>query len=180
MEEKTEEKKTRKPRKRETKNSENIAKHHEHSEHKKLIAIIRITGEVKVKTDIKESLNRLRLKRKYACTLIDSNNKSLIGILNKVKYSVAFGEIEKDVLIKLIDKRAQIIKEAGKNEKAEKIDSEKIADSLMKGKSLKELGIKPFFRMHPPRGGIKSKIQYPKGVLGNNKQDINKLIERML
>jgi hypothetical protein len=42
------------------------------------------------------------------------------------------------------------------------------------------MGIKPFFRLHPPRKGINSKIQYPKGVLGNNKEDINKLIERML
>ncbi len=37
-----------------------------------------------------------------------------------------------------------------------------------------------FFRLHPPRGGIKAKVHYPKGVLGDNKQDINKLIKRML
>lgn len=38
---------------------------------------------------------------------------------------------------------------------------------------------KNFFRLHPPRGGINSKLPFPKGVLGNNKE-INKLIERML
>ena len=40
--------------------------------------------------------------------------------------------------------------------------------------------LKGFFRLHPPRKGINSKLQYPKGVLGDNKKDINKLIERML
>jgi len=36
------------------------------------------------------------------------------------------------------------------------------------------------FRLHPPRGGIKSKLHYPKGVLGDNQEGINKLIMRML
>ena len=48
-------------------------------------------------------------------------------------------------------------------------------------KKLKEIGLKPFFRLHPPRGGLKSsKKQFPRGVLGNHKQEINKLIEKML
>jgi large subunit ribosomal protein L30 len=44
------------------------------------------------------------------------------------------------------------------------------------------LNIKPFFRLHPPRGGIDSAKHFgiKKGVLGNNKESINKLIERML
>ncbi len=37
-----------------------------------------------------------------------------------------------------------------------------------------------FFRLHPPRGGIQAKVHYPKGVLGDNKQEINDLIRRML
>lgn len=37
-----------------------------------------------------------------------------------------------------------------------------------------------FFRLHPPRGGIKTKFHFPKGVLGNNKDKINDLIGRML
>ena len=40
--------------------------------------------------------------------------------------------------------------------------------------------IKNFFRLHPPRKGIKSKVHYPKGALGNHKDKINELLERML
>ena len=45
---------------------------------------------------------------------------------------------------------------------------------------VEELNMKPFFRLHPPRGGINAKIHFPKGVLGNNKEKINDLIKRML
>ena len=50
----------------------------------------------------------------------------------------------------------------------------------LKAGKMDELSIKPFFRLHPPRGGIKSKVHFPKGVLGNNKEKINELIMRML
>jgi large subunit ribosomal protein L30 len=147
----------------------------------KLIAVIRIDGEVKVKPEIRITLDNLRLRRKYSCIIINPSNKSHMGMLTKVKYQVAFGEIEKETLVKLIDSRAEIIKDSTHDKKNEKkIDAEMIASSLVNGKKLIELGIKPFFRLHPPRKGIKSKINYPKGVLGNNKKDINKLLERML
>ncbi len=37
-----------------------------------------------------------------------------------------------------------------------------------------------FFRLHPARGGIKTKFHFPKGVLGYHGDKINDLIERML
>lgn len=144
-----------------------------------VIAVIRIKGEVKVKPNIKATLDNLRLRRKYTCVLINSSNKSIMGMVEKVKYSVAYGEIEKETLIKLIKERVKIIRIPNKKHD-KKINPEEIAESIIEGKNLIEMGFKPFFRLHPPRGGIKSKLQYPKGVLGNNSKDINKLIERML
>jgi ribosomal protein L30/L7E len=117
----------------------------------KQIAIIRISGMVKVSKDIENTLYKLKLRRKYSCVVVKLN-KSLKGMLDKIRYHVAYGEINKETYDKLV-------KERGKK---------------VEGK------LKPFFRLHPPRKGIKSKLQYPKGVLGNNKKDINKLIERML
>ena len=138
-----------------------------------LVAVIRIAGQVKVRQDLKNSLKRFNLLKKYTCTLIDVNNKSQAGILKKVMYKVAYGKIKKETLIKLIEKRGQKINK-------EKIDSKKTAQELLNGKTLKQSGLKSFFRLHPPRKGINSKLQYPRGVLGDNKEDINKLIERML
>jgi large subunit ribosomal protein L30 len=139
----------------------------------KLIVVIRIKGLVKVKSDITNTLDRLRLKRKYSCSLINGENKDSIGMLKKVKHYVAYGGISKEILIDLLKKRAKKIDQ-------KEFKAEEVATHLIDGKTLKELGFKSFFRLHPPRKGIKSKLQYPKGVLGDNKEDINKLIERML
>jgi len=143
-------------------------------ENKELLVVIRISGMVKVKKDIADTLDRLRLRRKYSCILVDSSNKNILGMLEKIKHYVAYGPINKEILVKLIKLRAKAIN------KNKKINEEEIAEQLIKGKKLKDLELKPFFRLHPPRKGIKSKFPYPKGVLGNNKEDINKLVERML
>ena len=117
--------------------------------------IIRISGQVGLNKDVAETLYRLRLRRKYACVVLDKPTKEQLGMIKKVKDFVAYGEISEDVYKKLVEKRGK--KDA-------------------KGK------LKPFFRLHPPLRGIESKKHFGvgKGVLGNNKQEINKLIERML
>ncbi len=153
-----------------------------------LIAVVRIAGEVEIKKEIVNTLYRLRLRRKYSCTLIDSKNMGLMGMLNKVRHQVAFGEIDEEMLVRLLNARGQKVEKASlldkSNENSKKaaktVNYEEAASELMNGKTLTELGFKGFFRLHPPRKGIKSKQIYPKGVLGNHKKDINKLIERML
>lgn len=138
-----------------------------------MMCIIRIRGDVKLNKDIRETLYRLRLRKKYSCVVINPN-KEQKGMIGKIKNVVAFGEIKKDVFEKLILARGQKIK------KEKKIDSKKIIEELEKGKKYEDLNLKAFFRLHPPRGGIKSKIHFPKGVLGNNKEKINDLVLRML
>ena len=138
-----------------------------------MICIIRISGKVKVDRDIKETLDRLRLGKKYACVVINPN-KEQIGMIKKLKDFIAFGNIKNEVFERLINVRGQKI------DKKKKIDSKKIIEDLEKGKKYEELNLKPFFRLHPPRGGINSKIHFPKGVLGNNQEKINELVGRML
>lgn len=139
-----------------------------------LILIIRISGMVKVNKFTEETLYRLKLRRKYSATIIKPT-KDILGMIEKVRYHTAFGKINKETLIKLLKARAQRIDK--KHFKAEEV-----AEELISGKSLKELGFKPFFRLHPPRKGIASRRQYTRGrggVLGLNKE-INELVERML
>jgi len=139
-----------------------------------MIAVIRITGQVKIKTEVAETLSRLRMRKKYVCVLIDEKDKVKMGMMKKIRDYVAFGKIEKGMLIRLIEKRGK------RTDKKEIKEPEKIAEEIEKGKKIPDY-LKPFFRLHPPRGGLKSsKKHYPRGVLGDHKQDINKLIERML
>jgi len=138
-----------------------------------MICVIRIRGQVGINKKVKETLDRLRLRKKYSCIVINPTKEQL-GMIKKMRNFVAFGEIKKDMLKKLIEKRGQLIN------KEKKIDVKKIVEELEKGKKYEELNLKPFFRLHPPRKGIKSKLHFPKGVLGDNKEKINELVERML
>ncbi len=138
-----------------------------------MILAIRISGMVSVQRDTQETLYRMRLRRKYAATLIadtKENRKMLEGVRN----FIAYGEVSKETLHDIIAKRGE-----GLNGK--KFDVAKVMAEIDK-KSLEELGVKPFFRLHPPRGGIESKKHFGigKGVLGNHKSEINKLVEKML
>lgn len=116
----------------------------------KMIAIIRIHGQVGLKKEIVETLNRLRLRKKYACFVLEKPSKEQLGMIKKVRDFVAYGNVDEKTYKKLIEKR--------------------------------KTKIKNFFRLHPPRKGIDSKKHFgvKKGVLGDNKEKINELIERML
>ncbi len=141
-----------------------------------MIAVIRIRGRVGLKREIAETLDRLRLRKKYSCVVLPNPSKEKIGMIRKLRDFVAFGNISKETLQKLIEARGQPV------EKSKKIDAKKAAEEIEKGKSYEELNLKPFFRLHPPRKGIESKKHFGvgKGVLGDNKEKINELIERML
>lgn len=139
-----------------------------------MILAIRISGMVNVNSDIQETLHRMKLRRKYAAVLLNPSNETT-KMLSKVRNFVAYGDIDKETLVELIKKRGQPLK------KGEKIDATKVVEQLDK-KDLQDLGLKPFFRLHPPIGGIDSKAHagVRKGVLGDNKKEINTLVRRML
>lgn len=137
-----------------------------------MILIIRISGMVDVPEKIENALFRLRLRRKYSAVLIEDNpfNEKL---LKKIRNYISYGRVSEKVIEKLVTARGEGIN-------GKKIEVKKVLESLGKKKA-EELGIKPFFRLHPPRGGIESKKHagVGKGVLGYNKK-IDELLGRML
>ena len=141
-----------------------------------MIAIIRIAGLVNMKTTIEETLFRMRLRKKYCCVVL-KESPELTGELKKVRNCVAYGKINEEEMLALIKARGKKLGDAnGKIENPEKIVKEFFA-----GKSLEELKVKPFFGLHPARGGIKNtKLHYPRGVLGDHQNNLNKLMSRML
>jgi len=117
-----------------------------------MIAVIRIKGDVGLRQSVRETLQRLNLKKKYSCIVIEKPKAEELGMIEKVKDFVAFGELSSEMHKKLIEAR-------GKYSRS-----------------------KVHFRLHPPRKGIESKKHFGvgKGVLGNHGEEINKLVERML
>ncbi len=138
------------------------------------IAVIRIKGLINIEEGMKETLHRLRLRRKYNCIIMPENEESM-KILKKIRSFVAYGKISDETLKKLIEERAEPV--PGSSGKSRKINAEAVMKEIKSGKTE---SIKAYFRLHPPRGGIKSKIHFPRGVLGDNGDKINNLIARML
>ena len=152
-----------------------------------MYAVVRVRGNVGVRRDAKDSLVMLRLKAQNNA-MICQENREWKGMLQKVKDWVTFGEIDKETLAALLQKRLRTAghkKVDGKILKdATSYDSfEKFADDLMSGKiKLKNFRmLKPFFRLTPPSKGFKSvKLHYPRGDLGYRGKEINKLLVRMI
>ena len=120
-----------------------------------MICVIRIAGETGLNYKVKETLNRLRIRKKYSCIVLEKPNAQQLGMIKMVSDFVAYGDINESTYKELIEKRGKKVN----------------------GK------LKPFFRLHPPRKGIDSKKHFGesnKGVLGNNKEKINDLVLRML
>jgi len=140
-----------------------------------MILAIRISGLVEIPKKVNETLFRMRLRRKYAAVLLKPTEENM-KLLASVRNLIAFGTIDNETLKLLIEKRGQLI-----DKKAKKMDAAKVIEGLDK-KTLVDFGLKPFFRLHPPRGGIDTKVHFPirKGVLGDNKEKINDLVRRML
>ncbi len=143
-----------------------------------MIAAIRIRGRVEKTAEVKNTLHRLRLRKKHVCVLLPEK-KEIIGMLNKVKDFITYGEIDKETLKLLLEKRAK-----AEGDKSVKIENG-FAERLLKGEAkLEDAKIKPFFRLNPPRKGFeRAGIKKPfteRGVLGYRGEKINELIRRML
>lgn len=135
--------------------------------------VIRIAGQVDLTRTEKEALYRLRMRRKYAATILPASEPN-IKLLQQLRNLISYGEINDETLLQLVEKRGQL------KDKKKKLDAAKVMEKVKK-ESFTDLDIKPFFRLHPPRGGIDAKKHagVDKGVLGYNKK-LNELVRRML
>ncbi len=150
----------------------------------KYYAIIRVRGRTGIKPDIKRTMHLLNLTRVNHCVVM-GESAQLKGMLNKCKDYVTWGEVNKDVFAKVVQKRGRL---AGNKRISKKFLKDKgfknyneLAEAILSGKKAKDIGIKPVFRLHPPSGGYKHiKYAYPRGALGYRREAINALLRRMI
>ncbi len=152
-----------------------------------MIAAIRIRGKVNVPQKAKNTLKMLKLETVNSCVIL-SNSPNYLGMLERAKDYMAYGEIDKDTFVELLKKRGKLLGNKRLTEdylkKTTKFDSfEKFVDAVMNGKAkLKDVkDLKTVFRLNPPRKGMKSiKLPYPKGALGYRKENMNEFLRRMI
>jgi large subunit ribosomal protein L30 len=119
------------------------------------IAIIRLRGTNDVKKDIEATMIMLHLHKKHTCSVYPKTD-ALMGMLDKAKDYITYGELDEETYKLLVEKR-------GQKKKGELVN---------------------YFHLQPPRGGFeKGGIKTPfslKGALGYRKEKINILIKKML
>jgi large subunit ribosomal protein L30 len=149
-----------------------------------MYAVVRLRGRVNVNRKIKDTLAMLRLHRKNHCVIVP-DTPSFKGMLQQVKDYVAYGEINAETLAMLLRKRGRVVGNRPLTEEHVKkigFDSiDEFAKALVEGRaSFKDLPLKPVFRLHPPRGGLKNiKWQFELGELGYQGERINNLLHKM-
>jgi len=152
-----------------------------------MIAVIRVRGTTGVKGEVADTMKMLRLNRINHAVILEDENPSYQGMLQKAKDYITWGEIKEDTLAKVISKRgrlpggAKLTEEYLKGNTSHK-NIEELTKAVFKGEKLEDNGIKPVFRLHPPRKGYKNtkKAYNEDGTLGYRGENIEVLIKNML
>ena len=152
--------------------------------------VIRVRSDRGVKPKIRDTMSMLNLtKVNHAVLILDT--PAYAGMLHKVKDYVTWGEVDADTVSNLISERGRMI--------GDKSITNKVVNSGSEYSTIKALskaiasgdartsdieGMKPVFRLHPPRGtkgwgGIKRSF-VAGGALGFRGEAITDLVGRMI
>ncbi|MFN3654512.1 MAG: 50S ribosomal protein L30 [Candidatus Nitrosotenuis sp.] len=153
----------------------------------KAYLVVRMKGQINVPHWAKNTLNLLKLEKKFRATIIPAKDNTN-GMLDAVKHYVSWQEANLDITKELLNKK-------GRKSGYKKITDEDIAKlgfktiddlatSISEGKvSMNKIKpIKPWFALSPPKHGFKRstrKTYGEGGVLGQNKE-LAELVRSMM
>jgi large subunit ribosomal protein L30 len=152
------------------------------------LLVVNLRGLVNTRTSVRQTLEQLKLMRRFNATIIPNNRMSR-GMLQSAKEHVAWCKLDEPIAEKLVSKRLEISN--GRKVPEDKLKEltgmstfSELASGLVSGKVRLNEGDKfrQFFRLSPPRGGFKrsTRRQYGEGgALGPNKELID-LVEKMI
>ena len=152
-----------------------------------MFLVIRVRGTTGVIQNIADTLDMLRLNRISHAVIVEEN-PSYEGMLQKAKDYITWGEIDSELLAAIIAKRGRLpgnvkVTDEYVAENSDYKDINELADALIKGEvKLADVGIKPVFRLHPPRKGYEDiRLSISEGgSLGYRGEEIKDLAIRML
>jgi len=152
-----------------------------------MYAVVKLRGEVKTRQDIKDTLKMLNLDRVNHCVIIPET-PNYAGMVHKAKDYVAWGVVTPETLAQMLENRGKL--EGGNSLTQEYLSSntkfgsfDELAKAICEGKSsISDVPkLKPVFRMHPARKGLKgTKRTFQEGGdLGFHGEKINDLLKKM-
>ena len=155
---------------------------------RKCLAVVKVRGTIRAVREARETLDMLRLDKTNNAVLID-NRPSYIGMLYRVQNYVTWGEVSKETVALMLQKRGRLA--GGKkltDEAVEKLGYKSIdalaeAIANCKAEYQKLPNVQPVFKLHPPSKGFKGKTKKSftaGGEAGYRGEAINDLIKRMV
>ena len=152
-------------------------------------AVVQVRGEVNRQQDVQDTLDMLNIHKVNHATVVPDTD-TYRGMITKVNDFVAFGEPTADVLETVLEKRAEPLEgrqsdvdEEWLTEHTKYDDFGALAEALLDEETtLREQGLSPTLRLHPPRGGHDG-VKHPTkegGQLGKHTtEEIDDLLEQM-
>ncbi|MFC7227798.1 50S ribosomal protein L30 [Salinirubellus salinus] len=151
-------------------------------------ALVQLRGEVNQSQAVRDTLGMLNLHKVNHCVLVPET-PTYRGMITKVNDWVAHGTPTQEAVATVLRKRAEPaegdaeVDEAWLAEHTDYDDFDALAEALLAEETtLREQGLSPTLRLHPPRGGHDG-IKHPTkegGQLGKHEtEDISELLEAM-
>ncbi|WP_248906522.1 50S ribosomal protein L30 [Halocatena marina] len=157
-------------------------------------ALVQVRGEVDMSQGVRDTMSMLNLGRVNHCTLVPESD-TYRGMVTKVNDWIAHGQPSEEVVALLLQTRGKPISTETEDDQANSIDDEWVeqnteydsVDSLAgalvaEETTLREQGLSPTMRLHPPRGGHDG-IKHPTkegGQLGKHTtEEIDSLLTTM-
>ncbi len=158
------------------------------SDASKCYLVIRIRGSVKARKEHLDTLRMLNLGRANWATIVPKT-PSYEGMLKKVEHMITWGEPNLKT-VKTFLRKIETIGDGRIEEKFLKklgfSSLDELAEKIYAGEvalnKLKDKGLRPYIRLHPPKGGFKKTIKKhisAGGEYGYRGEKINELFVRM-
>ncbi len=151
-----------------------------------LLLVVNLHGKINSPSGVRKALGELKVERRFTASLVTDDGPT-VGVLKSCKDYLAWAPLDRDVLTLLLEKRGMV-------SESKKLDGEslsklgfksysELADKILKeGLKLSAVGgIRPFFRLSPPKRGFKRSLrrQFNEGgTLGSN-PTLLEIVERM-
>ena len=158
---------------------------------KVFLVAVRLMGEFGTPAHVQRTLASLRLNRRFNAVLLE-NNANALATLRQAKDYVTWGEVKSGDIVMLLKERGELLGGLTMTDKSVKEKfGEQSLDGLVSGlaqgriglNTLRQKGLKPVFRLHPPSGGFFASAKRPfgsRGELGYRGPEMSSLLARMI
>jgi len=152
-----------------------------------LLLVVNLHGKIDSSAPVRKALSELKVERRFSASVVPDDGPTT-GMLRLCKDFVAWGPVDLKLLVELLKRRGMVTESRRLDAAALSAlgfkKHEELASKIMKGEARLSSfeGLRPFFRLHPPKGGFKASSRRQaseRGILGNNPR-LAELVKRMI